>query len=86
MSVSGAVFMGCVMELDRCKQTIDLEDWLMENKAKENYLITATYKSGRTEEFRGKLLKGETLPKLLLKKINNLRAFPTVTDVTIEKY
>lgn len=58
----------------------------MENKAKENYLVTATYKSGRTEEFRGKLIKGENLPKNILDKIKDLRAFPTITDVTIDKY
>lgn len=58
----------------------------MENKPKQNYLITATYKSGRTEEFRGKLLKDEKIPKMAIDKLMALEKFPTVISAKIERY
>jgi len=69
----------------KCKQTIDLEDFIMEQQKKTRAIIVATYKSGRTEEFYCKLLKGELLPKKYMQIFDDLRQFPTVDNVKIIK-
>lgn len=44
---------------------------------------TITYQSGRTENFTGKVNKDGTAHKLFDKRVNEFKAFPTVTKVDV---
>lgn len=45
-----------------------------------------TYKSGRTEEFHGKLNKNNLPDARFQKKVADMKRFPTVIKVHTEKY
>ena len=74
------------MTEDRCNNTLDLERCINKMaKVKTRAIITAHYKSGRTEEFGCDLKNGEMLPKAAEKKVSDLKAYPMVEFVKIEK-
>lgn len=72
----------------RCKQTIDLEELVvMQTEKKETmYRVTAIYKSGRKETYSGKLKNDGNIDKKGCKHISDLRKFPTVQDVKVERF
>lgn len=72
------------MEEYRCNQTVDLEEYIMENKDKTIGIIKAEYRSGRVEEFRSELLKGGSLSRKEQSRLDDLRNFPSVAKVSIE--
>jgi len=80
------------MNEDRCKHTIDLEDFLMTLTPRKpdsecsQIRATITYNSGRTETIHGKLNKDKSPHKTFQQKIDAFRSFPTVVNIKQEKY
>lgn len=73
--------------LERCTETIDLEECIaMAEKKKKHYKIIATYHSGRTEVFAGKLKTDGTMNKKGEKRYAQLKTFPTVKSVRVERH
>jgi hypothetical protein len=69
----------------RCEKTIDIEDYIkMEKDKKTKITIEATYKSGRVERLTESLTSAGKIHGRTLKKINDLRSFPTVERVEYE--
>jgi len=72
----------------RCTETIDLED-MIKMKAEQfctKAKATITWESGRIEEIHADLKKGGEYKKAFADKVAQYRAFPTVKNVTVEKY
>jgi hypothetical protein len=70
----------------RCNETLDLEEIIKMNEKHNAIMGVITYQSGRQETIYGKLQVGGQPYKTFAQKIEEFRAFPTVTDVKITTY
>ena len=75
------------MSEEFCANTLDLEEYINKMaKTKTKAIITAHYKSGRIEEFGCNLKNSEELPKKYADIVSDLKGYPMVESVKIEKY
>jgi len=73
----------------RCKDTIDLEEAIamkMKNEDFKNIKAVVYYKSGRTEEFQGKLKTDGTPYATFNQNVSLHKSFPTVLKVEVIRY
>ena len=70
----------------RCKETIDLEEFLKMSEVPTKAKATIIWNSGREEEIVSELNKGGEFKKSFSDKINEYRKFPTVKSVNVTKY
>ena len=70
----------------KCNQTIDLEEMIEMERECNNVRCIAVYNSGREEVFTAKLKKNGVWSNKFSKIVSQLRDFPTVQQVKIEKF
>lgn len=77
-----------MMEDERCKETIDLEEIIAmkkDEKIPTKLKVIIIYKSGREELLYTDLNLDGSIHKRFQERIERLRAFPTVREVKIIK-